>query len=1071
MKKTPVKLTAILMSILTLLSLFPAASLAYGGTASFRTVLSEDFLEYRENGVWHTLSLPSYMLLNASEVNPSAYALTQDGTDPNSDAYTAEALSVSMSEAVRNGVDLILDLGYPSVYPDGLTSAEAAAATQAAIFFWLAEKGVSGISPYMNRRTSPDLLRAKSGHEAVLSMADGLLAAARAGVQPVRSVTPSTNRLVLTKQPDGSYTGSFDLDIEEIDSYWLSASAMPSTVTLSGSTSVSDCTITLSAPQNLSGTEFDLVITGYTAGDPSNYTVYRPDASGRKTLLYNEAKAVPVCESAVHVVIPGTGRIRIYEKAEDGSAVPYSVWGVYRDEACTEQLLTATQTSNGYTNTGYLDSGSVYYVRQVSTVEPYLLDTTVYSVEVRADETVPVNVTAKKASGAIRFSAEGDVIASLTGTASGYGTVYTPAAGHGGVAGAVFTVTSGNGDSWEVTTGETGTAILSGLPFGTYTVTQTSAPSGISYDRESHTVTLAYAGGSVPEVTEEITSENNVLTGTVRMKKMTETYDRDSRVFRPVTGGNFVFGLFAAEQNGIIPKDALLEILTTDATGNAQSVSPLPYGSYYFRELSVPDDTIHMSMESFPFTLNGEEDTRYLDTPFENDMHKGYVSVYLTDAETGEPVEGAGFKVLGRNDGFVYDTFLTDATGYGTSCALPVGDYILVQDSAASGYTLDTEQTEFSITTETKSAIVFEKTSDAIRAILVKTAAGSGERLHGALLSVYKENGELFFSGRTDENGLLTLDRIPIGRYTFRETEPPEGYALNTTEFSFTVAEDGTVTGDTSLTDEITALTVTKKDAYRNVPVSGIAFVLTDAAGKTIFTKNTDQGYRIPCAEADGTESFLTGADGTAQIRGLPAGTYTLTENVPSGYVSNAPLSFTLSSSHSVSDPLKLDVTNTPTGLLVKKVDASTGNPLAGAGFRIKVRSGAAAFRVLTFAKQADGSYFCSDTGSETVLMVSGTGELKLLGLPLGDVWIEEAVTPEGYFPISAQKAEITRNMTFSSPFELTIKNSKYVKLGMDSDWWEFPALCLGILIAAGGTVFFLVRRRKKKEISVPFPR
>ena len=234
MKKTPVKLTAILLSILTLLSLFPAASLAYGGTASFRTVLSEDFLEYRENGVWHTLSLPSYMLLNASEVNPYAYALTQDGTDPNGDAYTAEALSVSMSEAVRNGVDLILDLGYPSVYPDGLTSAEAAAATQAAIFFWLAEKGVSGISPYMNRRTSPDLLRAKSGHEAVLSMADGLLAAARAGVQPVRSVTPSTNRLVLTKQPDGSYTGSFDLDIEEIDSYWLSASAMPSTVTLSG---------------------------------------------------------------------------------------------------------------------------------------------------------------------------------------------------------------------------------------------------------------------------------------------------------------------------------------------------------------------------------------------------------------------------------------------------------------------------------------------------------------------------------------------------------------------------------------------------------------------------------------------------------------------------------------------------------------------------------------------------------------------------------------------------------------------------------------------------------------------
>ena len=142
-----------------------------------------------------------------------------------------------------------------------------------------------------------------------------------------------------------------------------------------------------------------------------------------------------------------------------------------------------------------------------------------------------------------------------------------------------------------------------------------------------------------------------------------------------------------------------------------------------------------MSHESFPLTLNGNTNTRYLDTPFENDMHKCYVSVFLTDAETGEPVEGAGFKVLGRDDGYVYDTFVTDATGYGTSCALPIGDYILVQDAAASGYTLDAEQTEFSITAETKTAVVFEKTSDAIRAVLVKTAAGTGERLSGALIS------------------------------------------------------------------------------------------------------------------------------------------------------------------------------------------------------------------------------------------------------------------------------------------------------------------------------------------------
>ena len=132
----------------------------------------------------------------------------------------------------------------------------------------------------------------------------------------------------LKKNSDGSYSGSFDLDVDMIDTYWFSASGMPSVVTLAGSDSVSDCTISISAPSSVSGSEFDLIITGYAAGDPSNYTVYRPADSANKTLLYNEGKAVPVCEQTVHVVIPGSGRIRIYETNEEGGAVPYSVWGV-----------------------------------------------------------------------------------------------------------------------------------------------------------------------------------------------------------------------------------------------------------------------------------------------------------------------------------------------------------------------------------------------------------------------------------------------------------------------------------------------------------------------------------------------------------------------------------------------------------------------------------------------------------------------------------------------------------------------------------------------------------------------
>ncbi|MBR7130124.1 MAG: hypothetical protein IKD05_07610, partial [Tidjanibacter sp.] len=83
------------------------------------------------------------------------------------------------------------------------------------------------------------------------------------------------------------------------------------------------------------------------------------------------------------------------------------------------------------------------------------------------------------------------------------------------------------------------------------------------------------------------------------------------------------------------------------------------------------------------------------------------------------------------------------------------------------------------------------------------------------------------------------------------------------------------------------------------------------------------------------------------------------------------------------------------------------------------------------------------------------------------DVWIEESIVPEGYFPISAQKAEITKETSFENPLVMNIENSVFVKLGMDSDWWEFPALMLGIALALGGAVTLIVVKRKKKDQEV----
>ena len=97
-------------------------------------------------------------------------------------------------------------------------------------------------------------------------------------------------------------------------------------------------------------------------------------------------------------------------------------------------------------------------------------------------------------------------------------------------------------------------------------------------------------------------------------------------------------------------------------------------------------------------------------------------------------------------------------------------------------------------------------------------------------------------------------------------------------------------------------------------------------------------------------------------------------------------------------------------------------------------------------------------------MITDGTGEIVINGLPLGTVWIEESITPDGYFPISAQKVELTRENTNAAPLTFRIENHKFVKLGMDSDWWVFPALCGGVLLLLGGLVAAAIIVAKKRR-------
>ena len=192
---------------------------------------------------------------------------------------------------------------------------------------------------------------------------------------------------------------------------------------------------------------------------------------------------------------------------------------------------------------------------------------------------------------------------------------------------------------------------------------------------------------------------------------------------------------------------------------------------------------------------------------------------------------------------------------------------------------------------------------------LTKTDITGAETVPGAEIEVRNAHGEVIYRAVTDENGEIPDIPVTPGRYTFKEVLAPEGYALNETTCSFTVDENGQVSGDTVLRDDFTRFTLKKVGEHKE-PLAGVAFSLKDERGAVVTTALTD-------------------ADGIAMFERIPYGSYTVVESKPlPGYLpSGAQVTLTLDGTFvNPTEPIAV-IPNERMKLTFKKVDTA-GNPL-----------------------------------------------------------------------------------------------------------------------------------------------
>ena len=668
--------------------------------------------------------------------------------------------------------------------------------------------------------------------------------------------------------------------------------------------------------------------------------------------------------------------------------------------------------------------------------------------------------TNSAAKGKIRIEKVGEVLTSSKSEETEYGSVTLPAYTQKGLKGVVYEVRDSAGKVVAtLTTDDRGVAETDVLPLGSYTVQEKSAPVAYLVDDTVHEVTLAYKDQNTPVVTVTVKADNELRTGGVKLMKYTEKFNADKLSFEKVLGSGYVFGLYTAEDIGDVPADVLVEVLTTDSQGVSESKAKLPYGNYYLKELFVPDETVHLLKGNLPLTISSELNVQHYDSPIYNTMFKTRIGVYkLDEADKERTLASAVFEVRDAS-GKLFDTITTNKDGYAETIEIPVGIYKIKEIQPPAGFILSDEVKTVTLTTEDKETAVFELTNKANEAKVRKLDSHTKQPLANADIKVTDASGKVFFEGKTGTDGYINMTELPAGKYTWQEVVAPEAYSIDPALYSFTIDAYGKVAGDVEFANTPITLEILKMNTYTGAPMAGITFTLQDSEGKVVKTKQTDDGYRIPAD--DGTETFVTDANGKAVFKYLKAGKYKLVEAVPVGYIADGTTETELTDKHSEAAPCKVKVNNCPTGIKIIKVDAKTEKPLTGAGFSIKVKDGIG-FSTLTFTKQADGKYIFDKGGKDTVLMVDNNGEVIILGMPLGAVWIEESVVPSGYFPVTARKAEVTKDTSALKPLEIKIPNSKSVKLGLDNDWWELPAMITGALLLLGGAAFLVIKRRKK---------
>lgn len=399
----------------------------------------------------------------------------------------------------------------------------------------------------------------------------------------------------------------------------------------------------------------------------------------------------------------------------------------------------------------------------------------------------------------------------------------------------------------------------------------------------------------------------------------------------------------------------------TDENGEID-LTDLEPGAYRVTELEAPDGYL-IDDATRVIQINGNENAQFV---FTNTRMPSFRLVKL-DSFSGEGLAGATFRIAKIEDGTHYLDRVTDTNGQINISDLEPGVYSIIEMDAPEGYVKDMREYHVELFPGQTSELVVSNDRMPNLEIL-KTDAITGKPVAGVTFTVKRVDSSTLTTVTSDENGRCFLEKLMPGVYEIWEQSVPDGYLLNEEHQLITLFPNRTGTVQFQNYPKPT-LTVNKIDSITGDPIKGAKFSVTFKSDETSTGEIRDLG------------TFYSDENGQFFIDKLDDGWYTITELEPAA-------------GYSIKDPDSVEIyveagrgkvvtfENTPlSAIIVKKVDANTGDPLQGAWFRVRFLGGV------------------SGTGGTVIAerQTSSNGTFVLTGLKAGTYVVEEISAPNGY--------------------------------------------------------------------------